>query len=148
ISGQVDIQFDIGPLCYNFVGIRYIGEPVLRERIFEPQRNVTIINQTVNVTNITYNNSTVYNYGPDFNRVNEFSTRPVQRLSIQRETTVSAELQNKRGNLKRVNGNQLGVVAPLVQKSEQKIAPKQVKAKVEKANIEHGWQGVQNRRQL
>jgi hypothetical protein len=148
ISGQVDIQFDIGPLCYNFVDIRYIGEPVLRERIIEPQRNVTIINQTVNVTNITYNNSTVYNYGPDFNRVNEFSTRPVQRLSIQRETTVSADLQNKRGNLNRVNGNQLVVVAPSVQKSEQKIAPKQVKAKVEKANIEHGWQGVQNRQQL
>jgi len=148
ISGQVDIQFDIGPLCYNFVDIRYIGEPVLRERIFEPQRNVTIINQTVNVTNITYNNSTVYNYGPDFNRVNEFSTRPVQRLSIQRETTVSADLQSKRGNFNRVNGNQLVVVAPPVQKSEQKIAPKQVKAKVEKANIEHGWQGVQNRQQL
>jgi hypothetical protein len=148
ISGQIDLQFDIGPLYYNFVDIRYIGEPVLRERIIEPQRNITIINRTVNVTNITYNNSVVYNHGPDFNRVNEFSTRPVQRLSIEREATVSADLQNKRGNFNRVNGNQLVVVAPRVQKSEQRIAPKQVKARVEKPRVEHGWQGVQDRQQI
>ena len=34
--------------------MRYIGEPVFRGRIFAPSRNVTIINQTMNVTNITY----------------------------------------------------------------------------------------------
>ena len=79
---------------------------MLRERLIAPQQNVTIINRTVNVTNITYNNSTVYNYGPDLNRVNQFSTRPVQRLSIQRETNVAANVQGGRGNLNRVNGNQ------------------------------------------
>ena len=36
ITGQVDIQFGIGPLYYNFVDVRYIGEPVLRGRIFAP----------------------------------------------------------------------------------------------------------------
>ena len=46
------------------------------------------------------------------------------------------------------NGNQLMVVAPQIQKSQQPIAPKQVKAKVEKPKVEHGWQGVANRRQL
>ena len=43
ISGQVDIEFDIGPAYYNFVDVRYIGEPVLRERIFEPHLNITYI---------------------------------------------------------------------------------------------------------
>ena len=47
-----------------------------------------------------------------------------------------------------MNGNQLTVVAPAIQKSPQQIAPKQVKAKVEKPKVEHGWQGVQNRKQL
>jgi hypothetical protein len=152
ITGQVDVEFDIGPQYYNFVDIRYIGEPVLRDRIFEPQRNVTIINNTVNVTNITYNNSTVYNYGPDFNRLNQYSTRPIQRLSLQRETTVSADFvaQGGRGggNFNRVNGNQLMVVAPQIQKSAQPIAPKQVKAKVAQPKIEHGWQGIANRQQV
>src|SRR5437773_3756344 len=41
ITGHVDVEFDIGPLYYNFVDVRYIGEPVLRVRIFEPQRNIT-----------------------------------------------------------------------------------------------------------
>jgi hypothetical protein len=150
ITGGVDVEFGIGPLYYNFVDVRYIGEPVLRGRILAPSRNVTIINRTVNVTNITYNNSTVYNYGPDYNRLNQFSTRPIQRLSLQRETAVGADLGQggKGGNFNRVSGNQLTVVAPTIQKSQQPIAPKQVKAKVEKPKVEHGWKGVQNRQQL
>src|SRR6266850_1746505 len=64
LSGHIDVEFDIGPAYYNFVEARYIGEPVLRERIFEPTQNITYIQQTVNVTNITVKNKTVYNYGP------------------------------------------------------------------------------------
>src|ERR1043165_2656080 len=56
ITAQVDVQFDIGPGYYNFIDIRYIGEPVLRERIFAPEQNVTYFTNTVNVTNITYTN--------------------------------------------------------------------------------------------
>ncbi len=150
ITGAVDVTFGIGPLYYNFVDIRYIGEPVLRERLIEPSRNVTIINNTVNVTNITYNNSMVINNGPDLNRVNQFSTRPIQRLTLQREPTVPANLGQggKRGNFNRVNGNQFMVVAPQIQKSQQPVAPKLVKAKVAKPKIEHGWQGVANRQQI
>lgn len=149
ITNQVDIQFGIGPLYYNFVDIRYIGEPVLRSRILPPTRNVTIINNTVNVTNITYNNSVVYNYGPDFNRLNQYSTRPVQRLTIQRETSVGANLaQGRKGNFNRVSGNQLTVVAPAIQKSQQPVAPKQVKMKVAKPTLETGWKGINNRQQV
>jgi hypothetical protein len=150
ITGGVDFTFGIGPLYYNFVDIRYIGEPVLRHRIYAPSRNVTIINNTVNVTNITYNNSRVYNYGPDYNRLNQYSTRPIQRLNLQRETAVGANLDQvgKRGNFNRVNGNQLMVVAPQIEKSKQPIAPKRVKTRVEKPKVEHGWQGVANRQQV
>ncbi len=150
ITGPVDVEFGIGPLYYNFVDIRYIGEPVLRGRIFAPARNVTIINQTVNVTNITYKNSTVYNYGPNYNRLNQYSTRPIQRLNLQRETGIGANPgQVQKGtNFNRVSGNQLMVVAPKIQKSPERIAPKQVKAKVAKPTIEEGWQGVANRQQL
>jgi hypothetical protein len=146
ITGQVDIEFDIGPQYYNFVDVRYIGEPVLRNRIFEPRRNITIISNTVNVTNITYNNSRVYNYGPDYNRLNRYSTRPIQRLSIQRETNVETNFQT--GSLNRVNGNQLVVVAPTIRKSQERIAPKLVKAKVAQPKLESGWQGISNRQQI
>jgi len=148
ITGQVDVLFDIGPLYYNFCDVRYIGEPILRGRIFAPSRNVTIINQTINVTNITYSNSTVYNYGPNYNRLNQYSARPIQRLTLQRETTGNLDQGGKRGNFNRVNGNQLTVVAPAIRKSPQQIAPRQVKTKVESPKVERGWQGIQNRKEL
>ncbi|MEP7248960.1 MAG: DUF6600 domain-containing protein [Spartobacteria bacterium] len=148
ITGAVDVTFGIGPLYYNFVDIRYIGEPVLRSRLIPASRNVTIINNTVNVTNITYNNSVVINNGPDLARVNQFSTRPVQRLTLQRETTVSGDFASRRGNLNRVNGSTLMVAAPTVQRSQEKFAPKQVKAKVAQPKFEKGWQGINNRAQV
>ena len=149
IGGHVDLEFNIGPVYYNFIDVRYIGEPVLRQYILPPARNVTIINRTVNVTNITYNNSVVNVYGPDYARINQYSARPVQRLTLRRETNVTNVGQGGRhGNFNRVNGNELTVVAPAVQKTSGKVAPKQVKAKVEKPKIEHGWQGVSNRQQL
>ena len=65
-----------------------IGEPVLRDRIFQPEQNVTYISRTVNVTNITYTNSTwYYNHGPDYNRLSAYSTRwQIPRLTIERES--------------------------------------------------------------
>ena len=53
IGVNVDVAFDIGPEYYNFCDVRFIGEPVLRDRIFPPVQNVTYITNTVNVTNIT-----------------------------------------------------------------------------------------------
>jgi hypothetical protein len=119
-------------------------------RDLQPARNVTIINNTVNVTNITYNNSIVINNGPDLNRVNQFSARPIRHLTLQREATVPANAGQggRRGNFNRVNGNQFVVVTPRIQKSPQQVAPSQVKAKVEKPKVERGWQGVANRQQI
>ena len=148
ITGAVDITFGIGPLYYNFVDIRYIGEPVLRGRLIDRGRNVTIINNTVNVTNITYNNSTVINNGPDLNRVNQFSARPIQRMKLQRETNLGGDVAGRRGNLNRVNGDTLVVAAPAVQRTPKQLAPKQVKARVDKPKFEKGWQGVNNRQQV
>ncbi len=144
ITGQVDVEFDIGPAYYNFVDVRYIGEPVLRERIFAPSQNITYINQTVNVTNITYNNSTVYNYGPDINVINQRASRPIQRLTIQRDTNVDFAAMAKSGGLKtKVQGQSLVVAAPAhITKASREMTPPNVKTKVAKANIDRGWAGV------
>ena len=80
------MTFDIGPEYYNFCDVRFIGEPVLRDRIFPPVQNITYITNTVNVTNIYVQNNTVYNYGPDYTVVNRYSSRPIQRLAIERQT--------------------------------------------------------------
>jgi hypothetical protein len=144
ITGRVDLEFDIGPMFYNFVDLRYIGEPVLRDRIYEPSRNVTIINRTVNVTNITYNNSTVYNYGPDYNTLSAYSTRPIQRLKLQRQANVDASVAaTQAATLTKVQGDSLIVAAPQkIHRSSQVAAPKVVKTKIGQPKFENGWSGM------
>src|SRR5437016_4554566 len=140
LTGHLDVEFDIGPGYYNFVDVRYIGEPVLRSRIVDVSQNVTYINQTVNVTNITYKNKTVYNYGPDLNVVNQYSSRPIQKLKIERQANVDVAAAAKSGGLMKVQGNALMVSAPTtIKKSATQIAPPSVKTKVADAKVEKGW---------
>jgi hypothetical protein len=143
IGGRVDIDFDIGPSYYNFVDVRYIGEPVLRERIVDVNQNVTYINQTTNVTNITYKNKTVYNYGPDINVLNARASRPIQRLKIERQDNADINAAVKSGALLKPQGDKLVIAAPQhIRKADRQIAPPKIKTKVAKANIDTGWSGV------
>jgi hypothetical protein len=143
ISGQVDIEFDIGPAYYNFVDIRYIGEPRLREHIHEPSRNVTFISNTVNVTNITYSNATVYNHGPDYGQLSQRSSRPIQRLTLQRQSDVGAGVAFQASAATKVEGGRLVVAAPIrVNKTPPTVAPKAVKTKIQQPKLETGWSGV------
>src|SRR6476469_7586615 len=143
ITARVDIDFDIGPASYNFIDVRYIGEPVLRERIYAADQNVTYITQTVNVTNITYTNATVYNYGPDFNSLSRYSTRPIQRLALQRETMVDPASAAQSKSFMKVQGDKLVVAAPQqFQKPANTVAPKVVKEKITQTQLERGWEPV------
>ena len=147
INSRVDIDFDIGPAYYNFIDVRYIGEPVLRERIYASDRNVTYMTQTVNVTNITYTNSTVYNYGPDYNTLSRYSARPIQRLSVQHETAVDPGNVAQSKSIMRVQGDKLVVAAPQqLQKPAKAVAPKVVKEKIAQAPVERGWEPVADQR--
>lgn len=145
ITARVDIDFDIGPAYYNFIDVRYIGEPVLRERIFAADQNVTYITKTVNVTNITYNNSAVYNYGPDYETLSRYSTRPIQRLTVQRESNVDPATAAQSKALMKVEGNKLVVAAPQeFQKPDKQAAPKVVKEKLAQPPVERGWEPVRD----
>ncbi len=143
IGGQVDIEFDIGPLYYNFVDVRYIGEPRLRERIYEPSRNVAFIRNTVNVTNITYTNTTVYNHGPDYSELSERSSHPIQRLTLHRQTNVGAEGGFRASAATKVEAGRLEVTAPItIKKTPPTVAPKAVKTKIAHPKLETGWSGI------
>ena len=147
ITAQVDIDFDIGPSYYNFIDVRYIGEPVLRERIFAADQNITYITRTVNVTNITYRDNQVYNHGPDYATLSRYSTRPIQRLSLQREANVDPLAAARSRSLMRVQGDRLVIAAPqTLQKSATTVAPKVVKEKIAQAPVERGWEGVSDQK--
>lgn len=143
VTGAIDIEFNIGPAFYNFCEVRYVGEPVLRERIIDYRRNVTYINQTVNVTNITYTNKVVHNYGPDVTVINKRAARPVQRLKIERQENVDVAAAAKSGGLVKPQGDKLVIAAPMhIKKSGAAAAPQHVKTKVAKANLDRGWSVV------
>ena len=149
IGPQVDIEFDIGPQYYNFCQARYIGEPVLRNYIAPPVQNVTYINNTVNVTNITVQNNVVYNYGPNYEVLSAASARPIQRLSIERQTAANLSVAAKSGTLTKVQGNKLVVAAPpRLAKAPATAKPATVKTKVAQPKLNRGWAGVANEAQL
>ena len=149
IGASVDVEYDIGPQYYNFCDVRFIGEPVLRDRIFPPTQNITYITNTVNVTNIYVQNNVVYNYGPNYNVVNQYSSRPIQRLTIERQTAGDLSAAAKSGTLTKVQGNKLMVAAPpKLAKAPPTVAPPAVKAKVAQPKIEHGWKDVSNKAEL
>src|SRR5882724_1141809 len=149
IGARVDIEFDIGPEYYNFIDARFIGEPVLRDRIFAPSQNVTYINNTVNVTNISVQNNVVYNYGPDYNVLSARSSRPIQRLKLERQSGADFSAAARSGALTKVQGDRLVVAAPArISKPAPGIAPPRIKTKVAQPRIERGWTGVANAAQL
>jgi hypothetical protein len=142
ITGHVDIEFGIGPAYYNFIDVRFIGEPVLRGHFYDYNQNAVYINNTVNVTNITYNNSVVYNYGPDYAVLSRYSTRPIQRLRLER-TSIDPLQAVKAGNVTKVQGDKLVLAAPMkLQKGNAQIAPKTVKAKIDQPKVEKGWANI------
>jgi hypothetical protein len=149
IGPQVDIEFDIGPEYYNFCEVRYIGEPVLRNYIAPPVQNVTYINNTVNVTNITVKNNVVYNYGPNYEVLSAQSARPIQRLNIERQSAANLSAAAKSGALTKVQGNKLVVAAPAkLAKAPPTAKPPVVKTKVAQPKLNRGWAGVPNEAQL
>ena len=142
ITGHVDVEFGIGPAYYNFIDLRFIGEPVLRGHFYDYNQNVVYINNTVNVTNITYNNSVVYNYGPDYAVLSRYSTRPIQRLKLER-TSIDPLQAVKAGNVTKVQGDKLVLAAPMkLQRGNAQIAPRTVKAKIDQPKVEKGWANI------
>ena len=149
IGPQVDIEYDIGPEFYNFCEVRYIGEPVLRNYIAPRVQNVTYINNTVNVTNITVRNNVVYNYGPNYEVLSAQSVRPIQRLNIERQSATNLSAAAKSGTLTKVQGNKLVVAAPAkLAKAPPAARPPTVRTRVAQPKLNRGWAGVPNEAQL
>jgi hypothetical protein len=59
IHNWADNYYDIGPDQYCFVPTNQFGVRRIETAVVPAQRNVTIVNETTNVTNITYSNTTI-----------------------------------------------------------------------------------------
>jgi hypothetical protein len=140
IKSWADSYYDIGPSYYSFVETRNIGSPSLRRVIVEPRENLTIINSTTNITNISYTQNNIYNAGPDYAAISRVSEQPVQKLKLERRTDIDASGMQGQQLTARVQGQSLQVVAPRLTASTTAVAPKKVVRRVDAAKIDRGWQ--------
>jgi hypothetical protein len=82
-SININVEINrIEPRHYAFVEERYVAEPRIRERVRPVQQNVTIINNTTNITNITTVNNKVVNRGVDPAEVERAAGKKVQRVKV------------------------------------------------------------------
>ncbi len=142
-SFSVDTDYDIGPRFYSFCRIRDFGSPVLGPVIIDRSRNVVIINNTVNITNITTNNNAVFVGGPSYRGIARRvdPAHPIQTLQLVRQTNAGA-FRGGKGAMAHTQGNQLFVAAPMIIKPKQPYTPAKVGHVYDKPKIDRGWAGT------
>jgi hypothetical protein len=133
IHKWADNYYDIGPDQYCFVSQREFGSPRVDRAVVPVERNVTIVNQTTNVTNITYNNTTIVNQGPSYDELRVRSQEPIQRYRLERRTEVNEEASHPV-----VRGDVLEVSAPIIT-AEITQRPRTTKAPITQVTVERGW---------
>ncbi|HEX4638387.1 MAG TPA: DUF6600 domain-containing protein [Chthoniobacterales bacterium] len=141
IHNWSDNYYDVGPDQYSFVASREFGAPRVEQTLVPSERNITIINQTTNVTNITYNNTNIVNEGPSYDELRAVSREPVQRYRLERNVNVDLASEPSRGE---VRGETIVIVAPVFSAPQASERPPTVKEKIAMAAIDLGWAAISN----
>lgn len=134
-----DSYYDVGPDQYSFVPTREFGAQRIESTIVPSERNMTIVNQTTNVTNITYNNTTIVNEGPNYDEVRAQSREPMQRFRLERNASVDVNLEAPRSL---VQGDTVIVAAPVISAPQASERPRAVKQNVRQVTVDLGWAAI------
>ena len=143
----VDTHFDIGPLSFRFCNVEDFGAPVLRHVFLPRTRNVVFINETVNITNISYRSDSGYafNGGLDYAWIAPRCRYEVPALKLVHNTT-NIFINGNKGNvfINAQKGNQLIMAAPpLAAAHFNVLSKKPVLARtIAKPVVSRGWAGM------
>lgn len=142
-SMWVDDYFDIGPGNYRFIENRDFGARRLNTVFVDQSQNLQIIQQTTNVTEITYVNNTIYNGGPGFDQLSRQSRIPIQRYNLERRLDFDGDPRRQSAeNLRsRMQGNYLSVLAPTIS-DHSKAPPARLAEKIGRTEVNHGWKNA------
>ncbi len=135
IQNWADNYYDIGPEQYAFVPANEFGRKLTSREIVPTERNVTIINQTTNVTNIVYNNSVVVDRGPSYEDLRSGSRQPIERFRLERTANATDERPVFRGEV---------VALPTIDfhPTERAARPKRIVRNIPQPVVERGWAGI------
>jgi hypothetical protein len=139
IHNWVDNYYDIGPEQYAFVPANEFGRKLSPREIVPAERNVTIINQTTNVTNIVYNNSVIVDRGPSYDDLRSRSRQPIERYRLERTNDFNNEVPVFRGEV---------VALPTAdfRPAERAARPNRVVRAIAQPVVERGWAGIKDAR--
>ncbi|MES2597590.1 MAG: DUF6600 domain-containing protein [Verrucomicrobiota bacterium] len=159
-SSWTDSYYDVGPSYYNFVPVnRFSSRGSLRPYIVDRSRNVTYIDNSVNVTNITYRNNVVNNIfvgGPDPSRLERLGGSPIRRMNLRRDDDGFRrdwmDGRDGRGgrdgrpndfrSLSRIENDDLVVAAPSVRRDDTPGQPRRVRDNIESPEVDRGWRNA------
>src|SRR5438128_1553010 len=142
IHNWSDRYYDVGPDQYCFVETKQFGAPRLESSVIPSERNVTIVNQTTNVTNITYNNTTIVNQGPNYDEIRTQTQQPIERLRLEREVNININVGEPRPV---VRGQALVIPAPLIVRGQAIERPRRVKETIANVVVDRGWENTGDR---
>jgi hypothetical protein len=142
IHNWSDSYYDVGPDQYVFVPAQQFGEERIERAILPEQRNLTILNQTTNVTKITYDNRRVLNEGPSYDELKAQSRIPIQRLRLERQGNVQVN-----GPRPIVRGEVVEFPAPVIAPAQAAERPRTVKQTIAQTSVDLGWGAINNTRE-
>ena len=140
ISSWSDSYYDVGPTAYVFINYSHWHEASYANYIEPSERNVQIISETKNVTNIVTNNNVINNFGPPVQTVAAKTNQNIQQVKI----ALSPAAGNQANYGQALKGNQLNVVAPPAILQTQATHPPAVQTRVANPQVNKGWQGVKS----
>jgi hypothetical protein len=141
IHKWADNYYDIGPDQYAFVAANEFGAPDVHNALLPRERNVALIDQTINVTDISYNDTTVENQGPNFEDLRKRSREPIQQLHLKRENILNENF----GGHATVQGDAVVVTAPIVAVPQRSDRPPSVKQTITQTAVDLGWDQITDR---
>src|SRR5438445_13584441 len=100
---------------------------------------MTILNQTTNITNITYNNTTIVNQGPSYDEIRTQTQQPIERLRLEREVNININVGEPRPI---VRGQAIVIPAPLIARGQAIERPRTVKETITNVVIDRGWENT------
>jgi hypothetical protein len=136
IGDDCDVAYDIGPGCYNFCPIAFIGDSDCWRHFRNHDDNFAFIRHTRNVTNLNFHRDGAGRFGhvraegPSVAALNARSHTPLEHAQL-----TSASSLNNAG----LHGNTLAVFAPRVDPATFKTSrPASIGQTLTKANVNRG----------
>src|SRR6202162_3282387 len=140
IRNWSDSYYDVGPDQYCFVASREFGAPRVEQTLLPPERNVAIINQTTNVTKITYNNRTFVKKAQSYDELRATSREPIQRFRLEQNANVDVSTPPR----SQVRGDAVVIAAPVIVPPTANERPPTVKQTITVAAVDLGWAAIAN----